>query len=150
MFFNILTDHMAIPKIIEGKVHSDSRGNLSYNNSFDLSDIKRMYFIENIDIDLIRGWTGHRIEQRWFVAVSGSFKIRLIQVGQWNNPARDLNITEYYLTNEKLMVLYVPPGYASAIQALEKGSKLMIMADYSIGETNDEYRFSIDYFENLK
>ena len=71
---------MKLPEIIEGAVYSGYRGNLSYNNSFNLSEIKRIYCIENTQTDFIRGWTGHKIEQRWFTPVWGSFKIRLIQL----------------------------------------------------------------------
>jgi hypothetical protein len=41
----------------------------------------------------------------------------------------------------------VPRGYVSSIQALEMGSKLLVMADHLLGEIKDEYRFDIDYFK---
>jgi hypothetical protein len=31
-----------------------------------------------------------------------------------------------------------------------EGSKLLVMADYALGEIEDDYRFSIDYFKNLQ
>ncbi|WP_312390652.1 WxcM-like domain-containing protein [Chryseobacterium sp.] len=141
---------MKQPQVIEGTVYSDDRGNLSYNNSFDLSEIKRVYYIENAGTDLIRGWTGHKVEQRWFTSVVGSFKIRLIKIDDWYNPTRNLDIIEYNLSSETPDVLHVPSGYITAIQSLEENSKLMVMADYSLGEVNDDYRFPLDYFENLK
>jgi len=60
-----------------------------------------------------------------------------------------LEILQYELNAEKLDVLHIPSGYASAIQANEKGAKLLVMANYSLGEIDDDYRFPIDYFENL-
>jgi hypothetical protein len=47
-----------------------------------------------------------------------------------------------------LDVLHIPQGYISSIQALEPEAKLLVMADYLLGEINDEYRFDADYFKN--
>lgn len=55
---------MNSPKIIEGGKYADERGNLFFNNKYDASAIKRIYCIENNNIDYIRGWTGHKTEQR--------------------------------------------------------------------------------------
>ena len=51
------------------------KSKLDNNNNFDLSSIKRIYFIENKNTSILRRWQGHKIEQRWFSAVIGSFKI---------------------------------------------------------------------------
>lgn len=136
-----------IPKIVSGGSHSDTRGTLLFNNSFDATHIKRMYLIENKDTTFVRGWQGHRIEQRWFSVMQGSFKIELIAIDNWENPSKNAKIITYILNSEKLDVLHVPKGYISSIQALSIGSKLLAMSDYRLNEINDEYRFSIDYFE---
>jgi dTDP-4-dehydrorhamnose 3,5-epimerase-like enzyme len=136
-----------IPKIIKGGNHADSRGTLFYNNNFDASAIKRIYFIENKDATFVRGWQGHRIEQRWFSVLKGSFKIELIAIDNWESPSEDLNALDFEIHAESLDVLHVPWGYVSSIQALEMDSKLLVMADYLLGEIKDEYRFDIDYFK---
>ena len=135
------------PKIISGNCHSDPRGSLFYNNDFDASAIKRFYIIENQNVDFIRAWQGHKIEQRWFSAVQGSFKIKLIKIDNWEQPSRELRVVEYIIKSEKMDVLFVPSGYVNSIQSLEEGSKLLAMTDYLMGEVNDEYRFKADYFE---
>lgn len=140
---------MNTPEIFEGGKHSDTRGSLIFNNNFDASEIKRMYCIENADVNFIRGWTGHKIEQRWFSALQGSFIIKLIKIDDWVAPYKRSEILEYRLNAGKFDVLHIPSGYASAIQADEEGSKLLVMANYSLGEIDDDYRFPIDYFENL-
>ena len=81
---------MELPKIITGNTHSDQRGILLYNNSFDAFEIKRVYVIENKDITIIRAWQGHKIEKRWFSAVAGSFKIQLIAIDNWEKPSISL------------------------------------------------------------
>lgn len=140
---------MNIPAIIEGGKYEDERGSLFFNNDFDASAIKRIYCIENNSIEYTRGWTGHTTEQRWFIASRGSFRIRLIKIDHWDTPSKDLEVLTFYLTSEKLDVLHMPAGYASAIEAREKGSKLLVMVNYSLGEIDDDHRFPSDYFENI-
>ena len=136
-----------IPKIIRGGSNTDSRGTLLYNNNFDASGIKRIYVIENKETTFVRGWQGHRIEQRWFSVLQGSFKIELIAIDNWENPSKDVERFSFIVDAAKLDVLHVPSGYVSSIQSLEEGAKLIVMADYLLGEVQDEYRFDIDYFK---
>lgn len=137
-----------IPEIITGSIHSDERGTLSYNNDFDASIIKRVYIIENINTDYIRAWQGHKIEQRWFSAINGSFKIQLIKIDNWEKPSKDCQSFTFIISAGKLDVLHIPGGYVSSIQSLEPNSKLLVMANYLLGETKDEYRYEADYFGN--
>lgn len=134
------------PKIIIGNHFEDNRGKVNFNNDFDASEIKRIYAIENSSIDFIRAWQGHKIEQRWFSAIKGSFLIHLIEVDNWELPSKNLPQVEYKINAENLDILHVPSGYISSIKALEEGSKLLVMADYMLGEINDEYRYEKDYF----
>lgn len=136
------------PIIIGGGYYTDERGSLSFNNSFDASAIKRLYIIENKEQSFVRGWQGHRIEQRWFSAIRGSFKIELIAVDDWDTPAAEAIILSFILEEGNMDILHVPPGYISSIQALSEGAKLLVMADHTLGELKDEYRFGIDHFKN--
>jgi len=135
-----------IPEITKGNSHSDSRGTLFYNNDFDISAIKRMYVLENESTDFIRAWQGHKIEQRWFSVMKGSFRIQLIEIDNWDSPSNELDRFSFIVNAEKLDVLHVPSGYVSSIQSLEQGSKLLVLSDYLLGEVKDEYRFDVDYF----
>jgi dTDP-4-dehydrorhamnose 3,5-epimerase-like enzyme len=134
------------PTLISGNCYQDDRGQLFYNNYFDTSCIKRIYVIENHSVDFIRAWQGHKVEQRWFSAIQGSFKIQLIAVDNWDTPCENLPRIEYHLHSEKLDILHIPAGYISSIQALEEKSKLVVMSDYHLGELNDEFRYPSDYF----
>jgi dTDP-4-dehydrorhamnose 3,5-epimerase-like enzyme len=139
---------MFLPKIIKGNSYIDQRGILNYNNLFNASAIKRLYIIENSSTKIFRGWQGHKIEQRWFCSVEGSFRIKLIEIDDWNSPSKSLSSREIKLDAKKLDVLHIPQGYASCIQATENNSKLLVMADYFIDEIKDEYRFKLNYFKN--
>jgi dTDP-4-dehydrorhamnose 3,5-epimerase-like enzyme len=135
------------PITIKGNIYNDFRGSLYFNNEFDASQIKRVYFIQNKNTETLRAWQGHKIEQRWFSAVQGSFEIKLIEVDDWENPSKNMAVHSFILNAKQLDVLHIPQGYISSIQALDSDSKLMVMADYLFGEINDEYRFDADYFK---
>lgn len=137
---------MEILYLIKGGKHSDKRGKLCYNNDFDLSEIKRFYTIENESSETMRGWQGHKIEKRWFAAITGSFKIELRAIDDWENPSQDCQMLIFELSSNELDVLCVPKGYVSKIADLESGSKLLVFADHLLGEVKDEYRFDIEYF----
>ena len=134
-------------KLLKGNIHRDTRGSLFYNNNFDSSAIKRIYLIENNDTNVIRGWQGHKIEERWFSVVQGSFCIKLIKLDNWEFPSVSLVCEEILIQSKTLDVLHVPKGYISSIQATEAGSKLLVMADYLMDELEDDYRFDVNYFE---
>lgn len=135
------------PKIINGDCYKDDRGSLYYNNNFDATAIKRVYIIENKDNFIIRGWQGHKFEQRWFSAMIGSFKIKLIRIDDWELPSKDLPVIVYKISADKLDVLHVPEGYVTSIQAISEKAKLLVMANFLLGKTKDEYRYPINYFE---
>jgi dTDP-4-dehydrorhamnose 3,5-epimerase-like enzyme len=139
---------MCSPKIIKGNSYTDHRGILYYNNFFNASAIKRMYIIENSSTKTSRGWQGHKVEQRWLSAVQGSFRIKLIEIDDWNSPSKSLVFQEVKLEAKKLDVLHIPQGYVTCIQSIENNSKLLVMADYSIDEIEDEYRYELNYFYN--
>jgi len=134
------------PSVIEGACYKDERGELRYNNSFDASQVKRLYLIQNSDSNPVRGWQGHKIEQRWFIAVNGAFEISTIQVDDWDSPSVNLSAQKFILGQESFNVLHVPAGYITAIRSLVAGSTLLVMSDHLLGETKDEYRFPLNYF----
>ena len=135
-----------IVDFIEGAVFSDERGSLFYNNSFDASTIKRIYFIESNVTSYIRGWQGHQIEQRWFSVVKGEFKIQLIRIDNWESPSKTLKVESFSLSDKKFDVLHIPKGFVTSIQSLVQDSKLMVLSDYLLDEVKDEFRYPIDYF----
>lgn len=135
------------PSLKKGNYYHDERGSIRFNNEFDASVIKRIYIIENNDINFERAWQGHKIEQRWFSVVQGKFLIKLIEIDNWEQPSKNLQAIDFELNSEYLDILHIPAGYITNIKAIEENSKLLVMADYNFGEINDEYRFRIDYFK---
>lgn len=135
--------------LLGGEKYQDERGIITFNNDFEALPIKRIYTIENHSTQIIRGWQGHKIEQRWFACMKGSFEISVIEVDDFTNPSKDLTIKKYILTDEVLTYLHIPAGCLTAIQAKSENSKLLILADHKLGEINDEYRFDLNYFKKV-
>jgi hypothetical protein len=138
------------PTLILGGNYKDNRGVLKYNNEIDISLVKRIYIIENVDTVFVRRWQGHKIEQRWFTAVVGKFKIDLIKIDDWKNPSKKLEKITFEISSKNVDVLHIPAGYVSSIQAMIKFSKLLVMADYKFGAVSDDYKYSTDYFNEKK
>ena len=122
--------------LLEGEKYTDERGQILHNNDFDLSEIRRLYVIENIDIDYYRGWKGHLIEKRWFLCVKGKIKLYVSSIDNLNNRIQIPD--SYELDENQLNVIYIPPGNATLIKQLSPGSRLMVFSDWSIAESNDE------------
>ncbi len=135
-------------KLIVGGNHTDARGTVVFINDFDMTSVKRFYRIKHQDIETIRGWRAHRIEQRWFHVNHGIFEVRLIAIDNWTMPSPSLPQKKFMLKAVDSTILHIPAGYASAIQAKVADSELIVFADYTIENAkNDDYLYSIDYFK---
>ena len=127
-----------IPMIIKGDLFKDKRGKLFSCNQFDMTRVKRMYSIENINSDYIRGWKGHKIETRWFFATKGSIIINTISISDLEDPDSFSVINTFKLNDNNLDVLKVPPGFATSIKQYSNGDRICVFADYELGLSGDE------------
>ncbi|WP_159730237.1 WxcM-like domain-containing protein [Sphingobacterium sp. 18053] len=136
---------------IQGGVAKDHRGQIRFVNDFDMKLVKRFYIIKNADTTLIRGWRAHRIEQRWFYVLSGSFCVDIVKIDDWDSPSPNCPIEKSILNALDQQVLHVPSGYGTAFQAVEPNSELLVFADYGVDNAKyDDYTWSLDYFVNLQ
>lgn len=136
-------------RVITGGVAEDQRGQIRFVNEFNMSLVERFYIIKNKDLELVRGWRAHRIEQRWFYAISGGFSIDLIKIDNWDIPSNDLLVDRVVVHSTNHNILHVPAGYATAIQALEVESELLVFADYPLSHASiDDHTYELKYFKN--
>jgi len=132
---------------IQGGISKDHRGQIRFVNEFDMSLVKRFYLIKNSDLELVRGWRAHRVEQRWFYVLSGSFRIDLVKIDNWDNPSKDLNIEKIVLSVNDHKVFHVPSGYGTAFQAIEEDSEILAFANYPLSHApSDDHTYNLDYF----
>ncbi|MVZ63652.1 WxcM-like domain-containing protein [Sphingobacterium humi] len=138
-------------KFVQGGAFNDSRGSVRFVNDFNMEAVKRFYLIKNANNEIIRGWRGHRYENRWFYVGSGSFLLYLVKIENWHEPDRTKEINRVMISATDNKVLHVPPGYGMAIKSLEYNSELITFAD-SIVENSDKDNFTweLGYFVNLR
>lgn len=134
------------PHIIFEGNHIDYRGELKFNNSFNMAQVKRFHSI-SLNKKHIRRWQGHKIEQRWFTAISGRFNIQLISVDNWVKPFINFPKIDFELSSKTLDILHIPSNYLTSIEALDDNSILLSKSDYGLNEINDEHRFPEEYFK---
>ncbi|NQX40311.1 dTDP-4-dehydrorhamnose 3,5-epimerase [Pedobacter steynii] len=133
---------MEKPIFIPGGHHSDFRGVVSFVNDFHLDNVKRLYTIDHPNIDIVRAWQGHKVEQKWFCVVAGSFKMLVVKPDDWVNPSEELEVIEFTLSVESMGVLHIPGGYANGFKALEPNSKFIVFSNFSTEQSSDDnYRF---------
>lgn len=108
--------------IIKGGAVTDLRGIIRFVNDFDMGLIKRFYIIENATLDIVRGWRGHAIEQRWFYALTGAFRLDTVKPDDWSAPSQHLPVDSLTLTSQESEILHVPSGYCTAIQSIQPES----------------------------
>jgi len=134
---------------IQGGIAKDHRGQIRFVNDFDMSLVRRFYVIKNSDIQLIRGWRAHRIEQRWFYVIAGKFVMDIVKIDDWAQPSRELPVKKIILDSSANCVVHLESGYGTNIQALNPDSELLVFADYNIDNApNDDYTYPLDYFVN--
>jgi len=134
---------------IQGGVASDDRGQIRFVNDFDMSLVKRFYIIKNVDTELVRGWRAHRLEQRWFYVLSGSFVIDLVKIDDWDQVSSSLPVQRVLLEASSMQILHLPKGYGTAFQAKDINSELLVYSDFGIENAQyDDHVFPLDYFEN--
>ncbi|WP_433895709.1 WxcM-like domain-containing protein [Sphingobacterium mizutaii] len=138
-------------KFIQGGIAKDHRGQIRFVNSFDMKEVKRFYIITNSDLKLIRGWRAHKIEQRWFFVLSGSFKFEIVKIDDWNMPDRNLKIEEIVLDSKDNKVFHIPAGYGTSFRAIEPHSEILVFADYYLEHSSiDDYSYDLNYFVNTR
>lgn len=137
------------PYVISGGLHIDERGEISYVNDFNFSDVKRFYIVSNKSTEIIRAWQGHKVEQKYFFLVTDAYLVCAVEIDDWQNPSKDLKPTKFVLDEKNPAILCIPPGYANGIKALEKHSKLIIYSNLNLEESSkDIYRFESTLWYN--
>lgn len=131
-----------VDKVILGGQYMDERGTISFVNDFDMTVIKRFYILQHPDINIVRAWQGHKIENKWFYCVAGIFIINVIKIDNWDEPASILQVESFVLNVESPKVLVVPGGHVTGIKALIKDSSLMVFSDMNTQDSkDDDYRY---------
>jgi dTDP-4-dehydrorhamnose 3,5-epimerase len=130
------------PSLIQGKIAVDDRGVVGFANEFTFPGIKRFYTVANHRKGFVRAWHGHRREAKYCTAVRGSFLVCCIRIDDWLNPAPDLPIHRFVLSERNPAVLCVPAGYINGFMSLTDDAKIMFFSTSTLEESlDDDIRF---------
>jgi dTDP-4-dehydrorhamnose 3,5-epimerase-like enzyme len=133
------------PRLIEGGLHVDVRGSIAFVNDFDFEGVDRFYIVRSHKPYELRGWVGHRREQKWFFVVQGTSLIAVVKPDRWQSPASDLPVERFTLSAAKPQILCVPPGYATGSTNLAGDAVVLIFSSGKIEDAKaDDYRFPVD------
>ena len=140
-----------IPTIIKGASFKDERGEISFVNDFNLSNIKRFYIIKHFKERIIRAWQGHKIERKYFYIINGYFLVNLIKIDNWDSPSKLLEPLQFNLDSKNNNILFIPEGYANGFVNLENNSELLVFSSVTLQESiEDDFRFDKNYFINAE
>jgi len=135
------------PYLIEGGLAVDDRGQLTFANDFNFSNVKRFYMVENFSQDVIRAFHGHLKEEKYVFVVSGSAIIAVVEMDDTTKPKKSNEVHRFILSSRKPCILHIPAGYANGLKTLEENTKIIFFSTSSLEESKgDDYRFPYDYW----
>ncbi len=135
-------------RLIEGGLAVDDRGFLAFVNEFGFEAIKRFYIVSNHRSGFVRAWHGHRREAKYVLALSGAALVAAVRIDDWENPARDLAVSRYVLSEHQPALLYIPAGYANGFKTLQPATKLLFFSTATLEQSRaDDFRYDSRYWD---
>ena len=135
-------------ELIPGGIAVDDRGVLTFNNAFDMTEVKRFYQVVNHQSGFVRAWHGHRRESKYIYVAKGAALIASVRVEDWDNPDPDSPVERYVLSQQQPNVLFIPGGYAHGYKTLMQDTVVIFFSTSSLEEsTQDDFRFDVDYWQ---
>lgn len=143
-----MSDDQRVPHIIDGGLHVDARGTVTFVNDFDFKGVDRFYTIRGHRSHEPRGWRGHRIEHKWFTVVQGTILLSVVKPDDWRLPASNLPVERFVMSGVKPEILSVSAGHATASMALSDGAILIVFSSGQIKDAKmDDYLFPLDTWQ---
>lgn len=137
-----------VPKVIEGGLAVDDRGQLSFVNDFDFRGVKRFYMVSNHAAGFVRAWHAHKKEAKYVLVVKGAALVGAVAIDDWDKPAKDAEVHRYVLSAEKPAVLYIPAGYGNGFMSLTTDAQLMFLSTSTLEESKgDDIRYDARYWD---
>ena len=134
-------------RVIDGGLAVDDRGTVSFVNTFDFSDVKRFYKVENFSSRVIRAFHGHLREGKYVYVVTGTILLATVPLDSTTAPDRTVPVRRQVLSGRKPAIVFIPPGYANGFRVLEPNTQVMFFSTSTLEESlGDDYRFPADYW----
>jgi len=139
---------MTEPRLMEGSLSVDDRGEVGFVNEFNFDKVKRFYWVSNHKSGFIRAWHAHKREAKYITVVQGAALIGAVKIDNWENPSKDSKVYRYIFSDHKPSVLYVPAGFANGFMSLTEETKLLFFSTSNLEESKaDDFRFDARYWD---
>jgi dTDP-4-dehydrorhamnose 3,5-epimerase-like enzyme len=136
------------PRLIDGGLAIDDRGEVAFVNDFDFQGVKRFYMVSNHRAGFVRAWHAHRKETKYVTVTQGAAIIGAVAIDNWDLPAKDAQVHRYVLSADKPAVLYIPAGYANGFMSLTADAKVVFFSTSTIEEgSRDDVRYDARYWD---
>lgn len=135
-------------ELIPGGIAVDDRGVLTFNNAFDMTEVKRFYHVANHQSGFVRAWHGHKRESKYIYVVKGAALIASVRVVDWENPDPDSPVERHVLSQHQSNILFIPGGHAHGYKTLVQDTVVMFFSTSSLEESaQDDFRFDAYYWK---
>ncbi len=139
------------PRIIDGNLSVDDRGQLVFVNDFNFKDIKRFYMVENHRDRFIRAWHAHKKEAKYVLVIRGSALVGMVMIDDWEKPSKKASVSRFILSAKTPQLLYIPPGFANGFMSLTADTQLIFYSTNTLDESqNDDFRYPSHYWDIWK
>lgn len=136
------------PKIIEGGLSIDDRGQVSFVNDFDFKGIKRFYIVSNHKAGFVRAWHAHKEEAKCILVLRGAAIVGAVAIDNFNNPSKKAKVHSYVLSEKNPRIFYIPAGYANGFMSLTDDTQLIFFSTATLKESqNDDFRYDSRFWD---
>ncbi len=135
-------------KIINGGLAVDDRGQVTFVNDFDFSDVKRFYMVSNHSQGFVRAWHAHKKEAKYVLVVKGAALIGAVAIDDWDIPSKKAEVHRVVLSEKSPKVFYIPAGYANGFMSLSEDTQIIFFSTSTLEESlNDDIRYDARYWD---
>ena len=139
---------VAVPRLVQGGLAVDDRGEVGFVNDFDFAGVRRFYMVSNHRAGFVRAWHAHRREAKYVLVAQGAALVGAVPIDNWETPSKDAKVSRFVLTAKKPAVLYIPPGYANGFMSLTEHATLLFFSTSSLEESrDDDVRYDARYWD---
>lgn len=140
--------NLMLPRLIEGGLVVDDRGQVMFVNDFHFEGVKRFYVVSNHTSGFVRAWHAHRHETKYVLVALGAAIVGAVAIDDWKHPNRNAHVHRYVISAERPSVLFIPAGYANGFMSLTEHTQLVFFSTSTMEEAQkDDVRYDARYWD---
>jgi len=137
-----------LPRVIDGGLAVDDRGQVVFVNDFHFEGVKRFYAVTNHIAGFVRAWHAHRREAKYVLVTQGAAIVGAVAIDNWDSPDKAAQVYRYILSAKKPAVLYIPPGYANGFMSLTANTQILFFSTATMDAAKtDDIRYDARYWD---